>query len=394
MDKNEVWKADEDGEDDADVGEKNWDEHWQEYPPRSGKGRFVYQHHWRGLGEDETTLDESALLEAKHSVHGDLRLESDDGRAWGFTVFTGGPDRLIEADKDGKVQAVPKGEHSAKWLDAGAREPMVLKPGASGATTNTYSKLFRIDSGTYSIGVIKNHAIEIFIDGEKLKGRYLVIRAPLTGRPVWLIDKPIDQTPTAESTTLTDTIGELRGKKQRYLIWAQPGKQPHFFDVRTGRETEIKIAKADPVKKIIYGIVLDPYGDSGPKADAHDDWVPPAEVEKTAHGYMVESRVIGLQHKGKTNAKVVESWLEPYPPGQYRKAMANQDHRVYCRAFGDDVLHSVAWVLGVQLDDDGWKIFEKGEINAFSPGGYGVRQKMKKSDMPKVDFVQLVEARS
>jgi uracil-DNA glycosylase family 4 len=153
----------------------------------------------------------------------------------------------------------------------------------------------------------------------------------------------------------------------------------------------VAIAKADPVKRIVYGVVLDPYGKDGAQEDAHQDWNPPSAIEKTAHEYMKGDRVVGLQHKTKANAVVVESSIEQYPDGEYAKAMRDEPHRVFRRKFGTDHLHSGAWVLGVELGEDEWQAYEDGEINAFSPGGYGIKTPISRSEMPRVTFVELVE---
>ena len=136
---------------------------------------------------------------------------------------------------------------------------------------------------------------------------------------------------------------------------------------------------------------MDPYGSNGPESDAHNDWTPPADVEKTAHDFLKSSRVIGLQHRGKADAVVVESFLETYPQGEYQKAMQGENHRVYRRKFGSDYVHSGSWVLGVKLGDKEWNLYQKRKINAFSPGGYGMRNPISRTQMPKVDFVDLVE---
>ena len=37
----------------------NWESNWHEMLPTSGEGRFVYQHHWRGLSDEEIGLTEA-----------------------------------------------------------------------------------------------------------------------------------------------------------------------------------------------------------------------------------------------------------------------------------------------------------------------------------------------
>lgn len=155
---------------------------------------------------------------------------------------------------------------------------------------------------------------------------------------------------------------------------------------------ESKISKAAPVKRIVYGVVSDPYGASGAEEDAHNEWISPAEVEKMAHDYLKESRVVGLQHKKKAQAQVVESSIEQYPSKEdYLKALNGEPHRVTRRNLGDDRVHSGSWIMGVELQEPEWKLFEKGEITGFSIGGYGTKIPISKSKMPNVTFVDLVE---
>lgn len=148
------------------------------------------------------------------------------------------------------------------------------------------------------------------------------------------------------------------------------------------------IFKQRALEKIVYGVVLDPY-----QVDAHDDWIPPAEIEKTAINFMKRSRVITLQHQEVApDAVLIESFVESYPSdGEREKAHANEPHRVYTREYGGDRIHSGAWVIGVQLSDRLWEQFQKGEIAAFSIEGFGVRENLTMAAMPKVTFVELGE---
>lgn len=388
---------------------REWFDRWHELLPKSGKGRFVYHHHWRGLDEDEARLSDSQLLDMNRSLHGDLRLEGEDG-LWGWAVLIGsaadnkraGGDKLIamKPGDEGKIRLATKLQQPEEWLKVGVPKPRVIEPGGPGATAEKSAKFFAIDRGTYQLGVVRRSAVEIFLDGSKLNGRYTLQLAKVDddgeGRRFWLMDKPEDQTPIADRRELADVIGELRRKKQKFLVWAKPGERPKKIDVRTGEvvkaEPLVKISKADPIKRIVYGIVLDPYGKSGPKEDAHNDWTSPAETEKTAHAFMRGGQKIRLQHKEKAEATVVESWVEPYPSrAEYLKAMRGEPHKVLRRKFGSGVLHSGAWAIGTELGEKEWQAYEAGEINAFSPGGWGNRSPLKRGEMPKVTFVDLVE---
>lgn len=158
------------------------------------------------------------------------------------------------------------------------------------------------------------------------------------------------------------------------------------------RNPPIRITKADEIKHIVYGVVMDPYGANGPEEDAHNDWNPPASVESAAHNFAKGKMTVGLQHKKKAQAKVVETWVEQYPTRKdYLAAMQNKDHSIYARKFGDEIIHSGAWLMGAELGPVEWALFEKGEITGFSPGGFGIRTPMQKSEMPEVKVIELVK---
>jgi hypothetical protein len=135
----------------------------------------------------------------------------------------------------------------------------------------------------------------------------------------------------------------------------------------------------------VYGVVLDPY-----QVDLQGDWVPPAEIEATAHDFLAKSRVVGFRHKKEADAEVVESWVEAYPTDKDREAaLENQPHKVFRRQFGTDKVHSGAWIAGVKLSDELWESYQKGELNAFSIGGMSAKTRVKASEMPDVEIIEL-----
>lgn len=147
----------------------------------------------------------------------------------------------------------------------------------------------------------------------------------------------------------------------------------------------MRVAKAADEKQIVSGVVLDPY-----EIDTQGEWVPPATVEATAHDYVKKSRVIGREHRKPANAEMVESWIVPYPSQQdYDNAMAGLSHKAYEMPYGDDTVHSGAWIMGVQLGDAEWSAYKAKEITGFSIGGFSSKTKVSKSAMPTVEFVPL-----
>jgi len=158
-------------------------------------------------------------------------------------------------------------------------------------------------------------------------------------------------------------------------------------EMRKTGYTTVRIAKSKTVdgKHIVYGVVLDPY-----EVDLQDEWVPPAEIESTAHGFLKKSRVIGFEHSKRAEAQVVESFVEMYPSKEdYWAAMDNQPHSVFIRQFGDDKIHSGTWVAGVELGAKEWKMFEEGKLNAFSVGGFSFKSRVPMAAMPEVTFISL-----
>lgn len=150
-----------------------------------------------------------------------------------------------------------------------------------------------------------------------------------------------------------------------------------------------RLYKASEPKRIVYGVVLDPY-----QVDLQGDWIPPADIEKTAHDFVKKRGYISYQHEGMADAELVESFVEPYPTADdATKAERNEPHRAFRRKYGDDVVHSGAWVIAVKLSPALWDEYKAGKLNAFSIEGYGVRTAGTTAEMPKVTFVDLEEMR-
>ena len=148
-----------------------------------------------------------------------------------------------------------------------------------------------------------------------------------------------------------------------------------------------RLYKSDAPKRIVYGVVLDPY-----VVDLQGDWVPTAEIEETAHAFVAKRGYLSDRHVRETDEmQLVESFVEPYPSqDDYRKALENLPHRAYRRKFGSDVVHSGAWVMATKLSPRLWGEYERGELDAFSIEGFGVRVPMQdRSEMPQVTFVDL-----
>lgn len=122
-------------------------------------------------------------------------------------------------------------------------------------------------------------------------------------------------------------------------------------------ERIIPIFKANPSKQIVYAVVLAPN-----EIDSQDDYMEPDEIEKAAHRYLANSRVVGSGHSKPIKAHPVESFIAP------------QDFTVEGGQYGDQEVKKGSWVLGVKIDDpDEWQKVVNGEYQGFSVGGVGKR---------------------
>lgn len=149
----------------------------------------------------------------------------------------------------------------------------------------------------------------------------------------------------------------------------------------------IRIAKADPEDRLVEGVVLDPY-----QVDAHNDWISPAEIEKTAHRWFEKSRTITFNHRGPSKSKAVGSYVVEYPsPGDRRLAIAGKPHKAFRKSIGDQTVHSGAWIITTELSKEDFASFQKGELRAYSIEGFGTRRNIAKSEMPEVKFVDVTE---
>lgn len=119
---------------------------------------------------------------------------------------------------------------------------------------------------------------------------------------------------------------------------------------KTEKSYEVPICKIDEEKRLVYGIVMEP--DS---IDSQGDWESAEEIERAAHKFMKDSRVIYREHKTKQpNVHVVESYIAQDDSGEIKKG---------------------SWVMVTYCgDEEMWKQVKKGEFTGYSIRGYAQRQ--------------------
>lgn len=133
-----------------------------------------------------------------------------------------------------------------------------------------------------------------------------------------------------------------KAANQKQFFFMKSEKQPDF-------QKEIKvIAKADDAQRLVYGIVYEPN-----VADAHGDYMTPAEIEKAANGFLKDAREIDKQHDFQGGVgEVVESYIAP------------SDFEM-----GDEMIKKGSWVLVTKASDEIWEQIQKGEITGYSMAG-------------------------
>lgn len=145
-----------------------------------------------------------------------------------------------------------------------------------------------------------------------------------------------------------------KGANGRVCIYKSAESDPKFGEV------EVRIAKSDEERGILYGIVYSP-----DEVDAQGDFATAGEIENAAYRFMKSANTanVDLEHnQKKAPAFVAESWL-------VKK--------------GDPIFPDEkpgAWAVAVKLEADDLKeAVRKGEITGFSMGGSGQRVEVEKS---------------
>ncbi len=119
-----------------------------------------------------------------------------------------------------------------------------------------------------------------------------------------------------------------------------------------GFQTNGRIVKVDGESHYVTGVVYEPM-----VADAHDNFMTEAEIEKAAHWFLKNSDKIDIQHSFEEadGLTVVES------------SVTKADQEI-----DGQTIKKGTWLMTVEVaNDDVWSAIEKGEITGLSMGGVG-----------------------
>ena len=121
-------------------------------------------------------------------------------------------------------------------------------------------------------------------------------------------------------------------------------------------QRNIQVIKLEHEQRVVRGVVLEP-----DVVDAQDDMMTSDEIEKAAHGFMIEVQrgvgAIGVDHEGPADAVIVESFLAPVEFSE-----------------GEQTIRKGSWMLAIKIFDDSlWETVKSGERTAFSIHGIAER---------------------
>lgn len=157
---------------------------------------------------------------------------------------------------------------------------------------------------------------------------------------------------------LARSSGKPEEERVRTAVYRKyPGLRPDKASKCDFGERRVPIIKRDLAKQIAYCVVLEP-----DMVDSQEDVMSADDIEKTAHAYLVKSRVIGASHEKPIDAVPVESYIAP------------QDLSFDNAVYGPQVVKKGSWVLGIKVEDpDEWQKVVNGEYTGVSVAGYGNR---------------------
>ncbi|TSI19892.1 hypothetical protein FOT98_08845 [Bacillus sp. HY001] len=151
------------------------------------------------------------------------------------------------------------------------------------------------------------------------------------------------------------TVRELKNAKITHISYVdKAANKKQFFLMKsadnnpTFQKQVTILTKTEDEQKLVYGVVYEPG-----VADAHNDYMTAAEIEKAAHEFMKESQNIDTQHDFTAGAgEIVESYIAP------------ADFEI-----NGTTIQKGSWVIATKATDEVWEKIQKGEITGYSMAG-------------------------
>ncbi len=192
------------------------------------------------------------------------------------------------------------------------------------------------------------------------------IRSVRPGLDFWIVETFPDSVviqvwPENQYYRIAYSIAEADGiQKVTMADWKEI--QQAWSDVTKEIRMIVPVKKEAVCRRITYGVVSEPDIE-----DLQGDVYKAEDIELMAHRWMINSRVIGTGH-----TDVIKS---AYPVESY---IAPVDFTVDT-ADGPVTIKKGSWVVATIWPEEQWEQIQKGEINAYSIGGRGVRTPMEEA---------------
>lgn len=176
---------------------------------------------------------------------------------------------------------------------------------------------------------------------------------------------------TAGDVHQPTALGNQDSKKKKKLTFAEalaeddaPGEDVSKADDLVDWTLPVRIVKSEPEQQIVYGWASVATKDGKLVIDKQGDIIMPDDLEKAAHGFVLDHRAQGDMH-------MADELGNPIRKGRLVASM------VFTKQIQDVLkidLGMEGWLVGFKVDDEGlWKSIKSGEKPEFSIGGRGKR---------------------
>lgn len=132
---------------------------------------------------------------------------------------------------------------------------------------------------------------------------------------------------------------------------------PPMTPVRKFAQATTPIIGTANEQQLAYCVVIEPE-----QPDSDGELMSAEDIEKAAHRFLTQSRIVKSMHRTQIDAVPVESYIAPQ--------RLDFDHPT----LGQQTVQKGSWVMGIHVKDPAhWAKVKSGEYNGFSVGGFGAR---------------------
>jgi hypothetical protein len=147
-----------------------------------------------------------------------------------------------------------------------------------------------------------------------------------------------------------------------------PAGGPQLMLEKDGKFTATSpFFKMDEEKRIVYGVVLEPY-----YVDSQGDWFDEEEIENAMYKFMEEYQILTIQHQDRMGRQtpVMTDELSKDWESHWNLSIAESYRAPVDFELFDQKIRKGSWVMAVKVHDDKeWQRVKKSGLTGFSIGG-------------------------